>query len=87
MLSMAQGDWTNAASGMLKWLAPLFYAAVLMLSVERDEMVEAAVSAFTVILPILGVYAVYQYVALPNWDAYWMRNAPIPSSSRTNWSQ
>jgi hypothetical protein len=79
MLSMAQGDWTNAASGMLKWLAPLFYAAVLMLSVERDEMVEAAVSAFAVILPILGVYAVYQYVALPNWDAYWMRNAPIPS--------
>jgi len=79
MLSMAQGDWTNAASGMLKWLAPLFYAAMLMLSAERDEMVEAAVSAFAVILPILGVYAVYQYVALPNWDAYWMRNAPIPS--------
>ncbi len=79
MLSMAQGDWTNAASGMLKWLAPLFYAAVLMVSAERDEMVDAAVSAFAVILPLLGVYAVYQYVALPDWDAFWMRNAPIPS--------
>jgi len=50
-----------------------------MLSVERDEMVEAAVSAFAVILPILGVYAVYQYVAPLNWDIFWMRYAPIPS--------
>jgi len=79
MLSMAQGDWTNAASGMLKWLAPLLYAAVLLVSTEREAMLEAAVSAFAVILPILGVYAVYQYVALPNWDIFWMQYAPIPS--------
>jgi hypothetical protein len=79
MLSMAQGDWTNAASGMLKWLAPLLYAAVLMVSAERDELVKAATSAFAGILPILGTYAVYQYVAPLDWDIFWMQYAPIPS--------
>jgi hypothetical protein len=54
-LSMAQADWTNAASGMLKWLAPLLYAAVLMASAEREEMIEAATSAFALILPVIGL--------------------------------
>lgn len=79
ILSMAQGDWTNAASGMLKWLSPLLYAAVLMVSAKREEMVEAATSAFVFILPLLGVYAVYQYVAPLDWDIFWMQYAPIPS--------
>jgi hypothetical protein len=79
MLSMAQADWTNAASGMLKWLAPLLYAAVLMASAEREEMLEAATSAFAVILPVVGIYAIYQYVDPPAWDRYWMEFAPIPS--------
>jgi O-Antigen ligase len=79
LLSMAQGDWTNAASGMLKWLAPLFYAAVLLVSADREEMVDAATSTFAVILPLLGIYSVYQYVAPLDWDVFWMQNAPIPS--------
>jgi hypothetical protein len=64
---------------MLKWLAPLLYAAVLMASAEREEMLEAATSAFAVILPVVGIYAIYQYVDPPAWDRYWMEFAPIPS--------
>jgi hypothetical protein len=79
ILSMAQADWNNAASGILKWLAPVLYAAMMMLSAEREEMIDAATSAFAFILPILGVYAVYQYVAPLDWDIFWMRYAPIPS--------
>jgi hypothetical protein len=79
MLSMAQADWNNAASGTLKWLAPLLYAAVLMLSADRDELIEAATSAFLVILPVTGLYAIYQYVDPPEWDRYWMQLAPILS--------
>lgn len=79
MLSMAQADWTNAASGPLKWLAPLLYAAVLMLSADREEIIEAATTAFLVILPITGIYAISQYVNPSDWDRYWMELAPIPS--------
>src|SRR5262249_51789172 len=31
------------------------------------------------VLPVVGVYAVYQYVAPLNWDIFWMQYAPIPS--------
>ncbi|MGJ4952547.1 O-antigen ligase family protein [Bradyrhizobium sp. HKCCYLS20291] len=79
LLSLAQADWTNAASGPLKWLAPLLYAAVLMLSADRRELIDAATSAFVVILPITGLYAIYQYVDPPDWDRYWMEFAPIIS--------
>jgi hypothetical protein len=79
MLSMAQGDWTNAASGMLKWLAPLLYAALLLVSAEREELTKAATSAFAFILPAAGIYAIHQYVDPSDWDIYWMQFAPIPS--------
>ncbi|CCD89075.1 conserved membrane protein of unknown function [Bradyrhizobium sp. ORS 285] len=79
LLSLAQADWNNAASGPLKWLAPLLYAAVLMLSADRREMIEAATSAFVIILPVTGFYALYQYVDPPDWDRYWMEFAPIIS--------
>ncbi|MBR0712623.1 O-antigen ligase family protein [Bradyrhizobium liaoningense] len=79
MLSMAQADWNNAASGTLKWLAPLLYAAVLMLSADRRELIDAATAAFLVILPVTGLYAIYQYVDPPAWDQYWMQLAPILS--------
>ncbi|MGC2087135.1 MAG: O-antigen ligase family protein, partial [Bradyrhizobium sp.] len=78
-LSMIQADWTNAASGPLKWLAPLLYAAVLMLHADRGELIEAATQAFRVILPVIGLYAIYQYVDPPAWDRYWMEFAPIIS--------
>ncbi|CCE11266.1 conserved membrane hypothetical protein [Bradyrhizobium sp. STM 3843] len=79
LLSLAQADWTNAASGPLKWLAPLLYAAVLMLSADRSALLEAAASAFRIILPVTGLYAIYQYVDPPDWDRYWMEFAPILS--------
>jgi len=79
MLSLIQADWTNAASGPLKWLAPVLYAAVLMLSTDRAELIEAATQAFRIILPVLGLYAIYQYVDPPAWDRYWMEFAPIIS--------
>ncbi len=89
-LSMFQGDWMHAASGSLKWIAPLVYAAVLVEGVDRDEMMDAATSAFLVILPVLGLYGILQYVNPPEWDRYWMEMStmisagqPLPYEVRT----
>ena len=82
MLSLFQGDWTNAASGALKWFAPLLYAAALIVRSDRDELMQAATSAFLVILPIIGLYGIYQYVDPPDWDRYWMQFAPIMSAGQ-----
>lgn len=82
MLSVFQADWMNAAVGLLKWLAPLLYAAVLLETSNRDEMLDAAASAFAVILPLIGLYGIFQYVDPPGWDRYWMQYASILSAGQ-----
>ncbi|MET0876063.1 MAG: O-antigen ligase family protein [Tardiphaga sp.] len=79
-LAIMQADWMNAASGSLKWIAPLVYAAVLIDADDRDELLRAATSAFLVILPIIGAYGIFQYINPPNWDIYWMQYASITSA-------
>ncbi|MDR3464641.1 MAG: O-antigen ligase family protein [Xanthobacteraceae bacterium] len=80
LLSMLQGDFANAASGTLKWLAPLLYAGAILEEADRDEMLDAAASTFAVILPIIGAYGIFQYVNPPDWDRYWMQYASIMSA-------
>lgn len=82
VLTIFQGNWSDAASGALKWTAPLVYAAALVISARRDEILQAAVSAFLVILPITGLYGIYQYVDPPEWDRYWMQLASILSAGQ-----
>jgi O-Antigen ligase len=81
-ISLFQGDWFNAASGTLKWMAPLVYASALLQYADRDHLMEAMTSAFLVILPITGVIGIYQYIDPPEWDRYWMQFAPILSVGR-----
>ena len=78
-LSLFQGNVFDAASGVLKWMAPLLYAASLAQSCDRDRMVQAATSAFLVILPVTGIIGVLQYIDPPAWDRCWMQFAPILS--------
>lgn len=82
MLTVFQGEWMQAASGVLKWGVPMLYAAAIGLSADRDEMVQAAASAFVVILPITGAIGLVQYVDPPAWDRYWMQFAPIMSAGQ-----
>ncbi|CAO4163485.1 O-antigen ligase domain-containing protein [Methylorubrum populi] len=91
-LSLFQGEWVTAATGSLKWFAPLAYATALALrpDEERRALVQAAASAFLVILPLTGLYGIYQYVDPPAWDRYWMSmttmmsaGQPVPYGVRT----
>lgn len=75
LLSVLQGSWANAASTAIKWLAPLAYAAVLIETAERRDLVDAITNAFLFILPIVGLYGSFQYVDPPEWDRYWMQFA------------
>jgi hypothetical protein len=79
LLSLFEGDLVNFASGSLKWIAPLIYGAWLHQKAQEGlgkEMIEAAANVFIAILPVLGLYAVYQYIAPPDWDRYWMTMTP-----------
>ena len=81
LLSLIQWDLLNAASGTIKGLAPLIYAMALLLSDQTmEDLLDAMTSAFLVILPIIGIYGIYQYVDPPAWDRYWMQSATILSA-------
>lgn len=83
MLSLFQWDLLNTASGLLKGFAPLIYAGALLLKKEpMESLLEAAASAFLVILPVMGIYGIYQYVDPPEWDRFWMQSATILSAGQ-----
>ncbi len=83
-LSLFQGDWMNAATGSVKWFAPLVYGAALALrpEAERRAIVQAAATAFLIILPLSGLYGIVQYVNPPDWDRYWMSLTTITSAGQ-----
>ncbi len=74
-ISAFQGAWVDAAAGALKWVAPLVYAAVLIATGERRTVVDAATNAYMFVLPVIGLYGVFQYLDPPEWDRYWMQFA------------
>ena len=80
-LTLVNGETTQVASGTLKWGAPLVYALALYeRGMKPVELVDAAASAFLVILPITGLYGIYQYLDPPEWDRYWLMLASITSA-------
>lgn len=81
MLSIFQDDWFNAANGTLKWAAPVLYGMALQQSADsRGDLVNAAARAFLVILPLTGLYGIWQYVDPQPWDQFWMNYASITSA-------
>jgi hypothetical protein len=65
---------------LLTWLAPLVFGLHLALSWRHYlELSTAIRKTFSVALPILAAYGIYQFVRLPVWDAQWMINADLKS--------
>ncbi len=82
-LTLFQGDFNDAASGTVKSIAPLIYAAsVLLRGEDPKKMLEAATSTFLVVLPLMGLYGIYQYIDPPDWDRNWMKYATILSAGQ-----
>jgi hypothetical protein len=80
-LSMFQNDWFNAANGVIKWAAPVLYAIALQQRVDSSgALVNALARVFMVVLPITGLYGVWQYVDPQPWDQFWMNYASITSA-------
>jgi hypothetical protein len=75
LLSAFSGEFGTLGTTALKMYMPLLYAAWIMRSARNDPSVlEAATRTLFVLSPILGVYAVWQYVSPADWDRYWMLN-------------
>ncbi len=81
LLTVGQGELSQAAGGALKWLAPIVYAIALYRHAPMaGEILHDAANAFLVILPLTGLYGIYQYIDPPAWDRYWLIHAAITSA-------
>ncbi|WP_316185948.1 MULTISPECIES: O-antigen ligase family protein [unclassified Bradyrhizobium] len=80
-LSIFQNDWFNAANGGMKWAAPVLYAIALQQRARSDgALLDAITRVFLLVLPVTGLYGIWQYVDPQGWDRFWMVNASITSA-------
>lgn len=80
-LSMFQNDWFNAANGGMKWAAPVLYGMALQQRADASgTLLHAIARVFLLVLPLTGLYGIWQYVDPQSWDRFWMANASITSA-------
>ncbi len=73
LLSAFAGEFGPLSTAALKMYAPLLYGAWVLRCARHDPAVlESITRVFVVLAPILGIYAVWQYVSPSDWDRYWM---------------
>ena len=59
--------------GFADWLCPLLFGLHFYLNWRDYERFRAAVTkTFLWAVPVLGIYGIYQFVAPPAWDGYWI---------------
>ena len=59
----------------MKWLLPTALCAFIMAQPGKAEAVHSAVvRALCLVVPVLTLYGIYQFVAAPQWDVFWMWN-------------
>jgi hypothetical protein len=65
----------------MKWAAPVLYAIALQQQARSDgALLDAITRAFLLVLPLTGLYGIWQYVDPQSWDQFWMVNASITSA-------
>lgn len=80
VLTMVGGNLTQAASGALKWIAPIVYGIWLYGEAGREPgLIRAASRTAMILAPALGLYGFLQYVDPPAWDRFWMTYTSIAS--------
>ncbi len=82
-LSVAGGDVLPAMITLAKALPPMLYCIWLAArGAEEPDVMGGAARGFLIAMPIAGIYCVYQYFYLPDWDAYWITMTSAVSNSQ-----
>lgn len=80
VLAIAHGMLLPGALDLLRWACPPLLAGYIIVHSDRVDDLNRELGALTLLaLPLIGLYAVYQFVALPLWDAQWMLNSKMGS--------
>lgn len=64
----------------LRWVIPPAFALLVVCNPRHlHELSDQFVRLTVVVVPIIGIYGVYQFLRLPAWDVFWMQNAGMQS--------
>lgn len=78
--AVAEARYLPAVLDLLRWSTPpLLGGYIIVQSKDWREICDELRALTLVATPIVSLYAVYQYVALPKWDALWMINTQMGS--------
>lgn len=69
-----------ATYALLTWVGPISFSMHLILSWRTlPKLRQAFLDFLQWTVPVLGAYGIYQVVALPSWDQFWMVAANVSS--------
>jgi hypothetical protein len=64
--------------GLANWLCPLMFGLHFYLNSDHYEQYRAVVTkTFLVAVPLMGLYGIYQFIAPPAWDTFWLTNVSL----------
>ncbi len=73
IISAFQNNIVPATIAAAKYMVPMLYCVCLLLRPdESTRVLRAAVRAFLIIGPIIGLYGIAQEVSPQTWDTYWI---------------
>jgi hypothetical protein len=78
VLTLLRGQAAPGLIGVADWGVPLLYYFFVV--THRDgisELLKQLPQFVTTNMLLLGVYGVWQYATLPEWDRYWMKSAEV----------
>ena len=75
-----KGGFASAALGLANWGVPVVFA-IHVLILPEDGIDKARVMLRALIFGgiVIGGYGIFQFVALPPWDVYWMESSDLTS--------
>ncbi len=70
----------NAAIALLDWLTPVIFGFYLFLNWRNYPQYRQNIQrVFAWAILLMGIYGIFQYLILPEWDRFWLMNAGINS--------
>jgi putative inorganic carbon (hco3(-)) transporter len=82
VIGSLSGHLLLSLNDLLQFIAPMFAALWLIANAECISRKTYLSSALLVIAAGVSIYGIIQFIALPSWDANWMREVDMVSTGR-----